>query len=134
MNPTSTPSILTRRSFMSRAACAGMGTAAISHTIQDLRLVNSAMAAQGPVSGYKALVCLFLGGGNDSNNWIVPTDNTTYDEYAGVRGSLLTLPKTSLHSLNIGGSPYEKGGHTFGVHPSSQRLQTLFGEGKLAAV
>jgi len=119
---------------MSRAACAGMGTAAISHTIQDLRLVNSAMAAQGPVSGYKALVCLFLNGGNDSNNWIVPTDNTTYDEYAGVRGSLLTLPKTSLHSLNIGGSPYEKGGHTFGVHPSSQRLQTLFGEGKLAAV
>ena len=79
MNSFIAPNILTRRSFLRRTAGAGLGVAAATHAIRDLRLINTAMAAQGPVTGYKALVCLFLAGGNDSNNWIVPTDQTTYD-------------------------------------------------------
>ena len=64
MNPFKSTNILTRRSFLSRAGYAGLGAAAATHTIRDLRLIGSAMASQGPVTGYKALVCLFLAGGS----------------------------------------------------------------------
>jgi uncharacterized protein (DUF1501 family) len=135
MKPTSSPNILTRRSFVSRAAYAGLGATAIGNTIRDLQLVSTAMAAQGPVSGYKALVCLFMSGGNDSNNWIVPTDPSTYNDYVAVRGSLLALPQSSLLPLMSGASPYQDAdGHTYGFHPACSKLQTLFAENKLAAV
>jgi uncharacterized protein (DUF1501 family) len=132
------PNILTRRSFLRRAAVLG-SAGACAGTIRDFRLMNSLMAAQNPnPSGpYKALVCVFLGGGNDSNNWIVPTDNTTYGEYAAARGNLV-LPQSSLLPLRTGplgsDSAYSYQGRTYGFHPSCSRLQTLFGEKKLAIV
>lgn len=136
MNPFKPPHILTRRSFLSRAGYAGLGAAAATHTIRDLRLIGSAMASQGPVTGYKALVCLFLSGGNDSNNWIVPTDSTTFNEYSAIRGNL-ALPRSSLLPLRTGPASsdpaYMDGdGHTYGLHPSCPKLQTLFGEDKVA--
>lgn len=135
--PRPAPNILTRRSFAARAACAGLGAAAYSSTIRDLRLINSVMAAD-PPADYKALVCIFLSGGNDSNNWIVPTDTTTYNQYTSIRGNL-ALPSTSLLKLRTGpsgGDPeyQDADGHTYGFHPSCTKLQTLFGEGKLAPV
>ena len=138
MSPIKTHSFLTRRSFLSRAGYAGLGAAAATNTIRDLRLIGSAMAAQGPVTGYKALVCMFLSGGNDSNNWIVPTDTTTFNDYTSIRGNL-ALPNSSLLPLRTGpanGDPaYLDGdGHSYGLHPSCPRLQTLFGEDKLAFV
>lgn len=104
-------------------------------TIRDLRLINAAIA-QTNLTGYKALVCLFMGGGNDANNWIVPTDGTSYAEYAGLRG-ILALPQSSLLTLNkpvsAGGGVYrDADGHTFGLHPACTKMQTLFAEGKLA--
>ncbi len=135
--PRPVPNILTRRSFAGRAACAGLGAAAVSSTIRDLRLIGSAMAAD-PPTDYKALVCLFLSGGNDSNNWIVPNDTTTYNQYTSIRGNL-ALPSTSLLSLrtgpNVGDAPYQDAdGHTYGFHPACSKMQTLFGEGKLVPV
>lgn len=135
--PRPAPNILTRRSFASRAACAGLGAAAFSSTIRDLRLINSVMAADEP-SDYRALVCLFLSGGNDSNNWIVPTDTTTYSQYTSIRGNL-ALPSSSLLTLRTGpdaGDPayQDADGHGYGLHPSCGKMQTLFGEGKLASV
>ena len=130
------PHILTRRSFLRRSACAGLGASAISNTLLDLRLINSAMAANS-VSGYKALVCLFLSGGNDANNWIVPTDTTTFDAYTAIRGNL-ALPKASLLPLwsDAGGTTAytDAAGHTYGFHPSCPNLQTLFKEDKLAVM
>ena len=117
-----TPNILTRRSFLRRAAVLG-SAGACAGTIRDFRLMNSLMAAQNPnPSGpYKALVCVFLGGGNDANNWIVPTDNTTYGEYAAARGNLV-LPQASLLPLRtgpLGTDPaYSYQGRTYGFHPS----------------
>ncbi len=110
------PNILTRRSFLGRAGCAGVSAVAATHAIRDLRLINSAFAAD-PPSDYKALVCLFMAGGNDANNWIVPTDTPTYDQYAAIRGNL-ALPQSSLLQLNSSGStPYQDSdGHTVGIH------------------
>ncbi len=138
MNPFKSTNVLTRRSFLSRAGYAGVGAAAATHAIRDLRLIGSAMAAQGPVTGYKALVCMFLSGGNDSNNWIVPTDNTTYTNYNSIRGNL-ALPKASLLPLRTGPGVADPeyqdvDGHTYGLHPACPKLRTLFGEDKLAFV
>jgi len=128
------PSLQSRRDFIRRASCAAVGTVALKSTIRDLRLINRAVA-QSSLGGYKALVCVFLSGGNDANNWIVPTDTTTYDQYTAIRGNL-ALPQTALLPLySTGSTPYvDADGHTYGFHPSCPELQTLFGEDKLAVV
>ncbi len=126
----------TRRDFIRQASCAAVGTLALTNTIRDLRLINSAVAANN-VSGYKALVCIFLAGGNDANNWIVPTDTTTYADYGSIRANL-SIPQSSLLNLyNTGtsGTPFtDAQGHTYGFHPSCPELQTLFGQDKLAVL
>jgi uncharacterized protein (DUF1501 family) len=127
----------TRRDFLRQAAIATGGTAVLASTIRDLRLVNAAMAFSAP-SDYKALVCLFLSGGNDANNWIVPTDTTSYNNYTSIRGNL-TLPLASLLPLRtgpLGTDPVyqDAAGHTYGFHPGCSKLQTLFGEGKLTTL
>src|SRR5882757_2001836 len=95
--------LLTRRNFLRQASCAAVGTWALSSTIRDLRLINSAITQSTPPTDYKALVCLFLSGGNDANNWIVPTDTATYADYASIRG-ILALPQSSLLPMRTGPS------------------------------
>src|ERR1700710_964722 len=91
-------SVITRRSFLRRAACAAVGTAAMTSAISDLRFMNAAMA-QSNVSDYKALVCIFLQGGNDSNNLIIPTLQSEYDNYAAIRQANLAIPQSAI--LNV---------------------------------
>ncbi len=139
MNPfAKAPNVLTRRDFTANALRLGAGMSAASLAIRDLRLINAAIAAQGTPTGYKALVCVFLNGGNDANNWIVPTDATTYAQYASIRDNL-TIPSASLLPLRTttsGTSPayQDVDGHTYGFHPACAGLQTLFGEDKLGVV
>src|SRR5438309_3726359 len=94
-----TPSILTRRQFIRQAACAALGTAAMTAAIRDLRFMNAAVA-QSNVNDYKALVCIFMAGGNDSNNLIVPTITSEYNSYAAIRTPVLALPQSSLLPLS----------------------------------
>lgn len=125
-------SVLTRRDFIRRAACAAVGTAAMTSAIRDLRYMNAAVA-QSNITDYKALVCIFLQGGNDSNNLIIPTLQSEYNNYSAIRTPVLAIPQSALLSLMNGSNPYvDPAGHTFGLHPSCPELQTLFGEGKLA--
>lgn len=122
-------SVITRRDFIRRAACAAVGTAAMTSTIRDLRFMNAAVA-QSNLTDYKALVCIFLAGGNDSNNMILPTVTSEYNNYANIRTPVLAIP--SLAILNTG---YTDGaGHSYGLHPACPQLQTLFSEGKLACL
>src|SRR3954449_13496931 len=103
-------SVITRRDFIRQAACAAVGTTAMTSAIRDLRFMNAAVAQTniGPTD-YKALVCIFLAGGNDSNNLIVPTINSEYNSYASIRTPVLALPQSSL--LNI--SSMNSDGHTY---------------------
>lgn len=116
----------TRRQFIRQAACAALGTVGISGMMRDLRLINSA-AAQSTFTDYKALVCVFLSGGNDSNNLIVPTGAGDYANYAAIRQNL-ALPQSSLLGIN----PLNNDGHSYGLHPICTGMRTLFNEGKLA--
>ena len=88
---------LTRREFLLQAghACAGyaLGAAAFAAGIQRFGLINA--LAQG--TDYRALVCVFLAGGNDGNNLVVPTSSTEYSAYSAVRSaSGLAIPLDSL--------------------------------------
>jgi uncharacterized protein (DUF1501 family) len=130
----------TRRDFFRQASCAAVGTLALTGTVRDLQLIRSAMAQTGIPAGsndYKALVCIFLSGGNDSNNWIVPTDTTTFDQYTQIRANL-ALPQSSLlplYQTGTSGAAYsDADGHTYGFHPACSGLQQLFGEDKLAVL
>jgi uncharacterized protein (DUF1501 family) len=128
-------SVLTRREFLRQAACAAVGTAAITASLRDLRFMNAAVA-QSNVSDYKALVCIFLSGGNDSNNLIIPTIPAEYDSYATIRGPVLAIPLSGAppNQMVLPISPLNNDGHGFGFHPACPELVTLFGEGKLATL
>ena len=77
------------------------------------------------VPDYKALVCLFMFGGNDGHNLIVPLDSTQYNAYVAARGAL-ALPQNQL----LGISDPVQG--TFGLHYAMPELQALYTQGQLA--
>ena len=125
-----TPHQMTRREFLGQASCAGVGTTALFSTLLSLRLANSLAAQTVPASGdYKALVCLFLAGGNDSFNMLVPTTSGEYTAYAKIRGNL-ALARESLLQI----TPTNLGGRTLGIHPSMTEVRDLFNSGKLSFV
>lgn len=122
-------SSLSRREFLRQAACAAVGTAAVSATIRDFRFMNAAVA-QSNINDYKALVCIFLAGGNDSNNLIIPTITSEYNSYAAIRTPVLAIPQGAILPI----SPLNSDGHSYGFHPCCSQLQSLFGAGKLAVL
>src|SRR5579862_8066309 len=131
------PANLSRRQFIRQAACAAVRTTAISTAIRDLRFMNAAVAQSniGP-TGYKALVCIFLAGGNDSNNLIIPTIASEWNSYNTARGAALSLPLSSVLPL----SPLNSDGHNYGFHSScgnatgNNGIADLFNSGKLAVL
>ncbi|MEO8304923.1 MAG: DUF1501 domain-containing protein [Betaproteobacteria bacterium] len=82
----------------------------------------------GPFNDYRAMVCIFLFGGNDSHNMIVPLD-ARYAGYAANRGPL-AIPLASLQA-NAVTDPVQG---SFGFHPRMPLLSGLFTAGKLAAM
>jgi uncharacterized protein (DUF1501 family) len=87
---------------------------------------GSATAA-GAEADYRALVCLYLNGGNDTNNLIIPNDSTGYSAYARARGNL-AVPRSQLLGIN----PATTDGRAWGLHPSLSSLRELFVGGQVA--
>ncbi|MFN7935786.1 MAG: DUF1501 domain-containing protein [Bryobacteraceae bacterium] len=109
----------TRREFIRK--CCGLAAAGAASHVTRLGLVNAAAQSTG---GYKALVCVFLFGGNDNNNTVVPLGTTpAFADYQRMRGTL-ALPANTL--LPVGAS--------YGLHPRLTMLQTQFTRNKLAVV
>jgi len=126
IDPSATePRGLSRRSFL-RSVCTAVGMTSLASTVFDLRRI----AAAAPLSGdFKALVCVFLYGGNDSNNVLVPR-GTEYAAYAAARRNL-ALPQASLLSI----APLSGGGgRSWGLHPQLTGLRSLFNQQRLALV
>jgi uncharacterized protein (DUF1501 family) len=115
----------TRRTFIRQAACAALGTTGLLSTIWDLRKMNAATT----IGDYRALVCLFLYGGNDANNVLIPNDTANYRTYSTARGPL-AIPKPNLRPLTIQGGD----GRQYGFHPNLTELANLFNQGKLTMV
>ena len=104
----------------------GLGAAGL-YAMRDLAMVSS-YAAQGG-GGYRALVCVFLYGGNDSFNMLVPTSTARYAEYLAARQNL-AVPVEDLLPI----MPTTNDGIAYGIHPSCPELRTLFDAGNLAIV
>jgi uncharacterized protein (DUF1501 family) len=128
-------SVLTRRNFIRQAACATLGMGALSAFVKDLRFINAAVA-QSNISDYKALVCIFLAGGNDSNNLIIPRIQSEYNDYASIRTDVLALPLSGgpANQMAIPLSPDNNDGHDYAMHPACPELAGLFNTGKLAVL
>jgi uncharacterized protein (DUF1501 family) len=124
----------TRRQFFKQANCAAVGTASIASTLFSLKMMEGAAYGAAP-AGYKALVCLFFAGGNDSFNMLVPRDAAAYAEYSTVRGGVggggLALDNaTQLLPITSTGQSYSD----FGIHHHLPFLQTRYNAGDLAFV
>lgn len=129
-----------RRDFLRQSACASLGVTGLVNVLANLRLMTAAMAQGGGGGGYKALVCLFQAGGNDSNNMLVPMGDPLSDQlradYEAARG-FISLPTTALHPISpatngafqrhFAGSP-----QSLGLHPACGDMKTLFDAGELA--
>ncbi|MCA1616734.1 MAG: DUF1501 domain-containing protein, partial [Acidobacteria bacterium] len=120
----------TRREFLKQTGCAALGGGVLAAGIQEFGLVRA--FAQTAATDYKALVCLFMNGGNDGNNTIVPIDDARYGQYSAARSQAgLAIPRTGAGSL-LPVNPASGG--QYGLHPSMTDLQTLFAQSKLAVV
>jgi len=108
-----------RRSFIKYASLAAAGN------IAGLRPFGALNALAQTTPDYKALVCIFLFGGNDANNMVVPFDTAGYNNYSSIRGPL-ALPQNTLLPL----TPLPN----FALHPSLPDVQTLFNSGNAALV
>lgn len=115
-----------RRHFLRSAAAAGVAGAALNPWLQ-----MQAMAQTATGSDYKALVCLFLYGGNDGNNLLMPYEPDQYALYAKARQKLaLSNDPSSGEMLPI--TPGNTGGKRFALHGALPLLKRRFDEGRLA--
>ena len=120
----------TRRDFLRTAGCA-LGGAALASTFESFGLLD---AYAQTATGYRALVCVFLNGGNDGNNMVIPLDATGFNEYSNTSGRAaagLAFTQASLTPTTV--SPPSQG-RPFGLHPNMPEMKTLFDQGKLAVV
>ncbi len=115
---------LHRRAFLKKIAL-GIGASSLLATQGKLQLIQSAMAASSSYShlnDHKSLVCIFLFGGNDAFNMLIPYEQKAYNQYKRDRTSL-ALERESLHALKD---------NQYAFHPSMPDLKTLYNNNNLA--
>jgi uncharacterized protein (DUF1501 family) len=118
-NPLLRPHAIAEASGLSRRQMLARSSALLAGAFGASTLGYLAMGSRPAYAAdYKALVCIFLLGGCDGMNVVVPTDTTRYNQYAGVRGAAgLALPQSSLVGLT--GSSYGPSGTTAPLHRCS---------------
>lgn len=120
---------ISRRKFLGQS-CAAVGYTTLFSSLIGLKAMASSAMNNSFVSdssGYKALVCIMLGGGNDSFNMLMPKGNTEYNEYATTRSNL-AIAQNEILQIN----PNITDGRTFGLHPTMTDMQQLFDNENLA--
>ncbi len=138
-----------RRDFMVQSTCASLGITSMVNTLSQLQLAGTAAAAGGP-NDFKALVCIFQGGGNDSNNLLIPRGTSSarshYELGRGVPtyvggGGGLAVPNGELNATAItpdNAGAFEPGaGYTnndLAIHPACDGLKSMFDSQDLAFV
>lgn len=122
---------LSRRKFIG-ACCSAVGVTGMVSALAQLRVLGALAQPQasrtlGVASDYKALVCLFLAGGNDANNLIIPVDTAGYAAYAAARTALALPSGVALPLTTRSGD-----GRAWGLHPAMTGLHQLYTGGKAA--
>ncbi|MES2822914.1 MAG: DUF1501 domain-containing protein [Pseudomonadota bacterium] len=109
---------INRRHFLRSIGGAALGSSALYATMARLQMANALVV---PGDDYKALVCVFLLGGNDAFNMIVPSSTTEYEHYLATRKTL-AIDKSTLLPI----SPTTNSGVSYGLHPSMTGIKNLF--------
>lgn len=112
-----------RRRFLKQANCAAIGSSSILSTILNLRMANQAAAADvGSGDDCRSLVCIYLGGGIDSYNLLVPRDTTPYQEYVATRSNLALGPSDLTELNQVPGGD----GSLYSLHGSATGMADMF--------
>jgi uncharacterized protein (DUF1501 family) len=115
---------LSRRRFLSGCAALYAGSGSLLAALSSLQLVQAQTSLAGD---YKALVCIFLLGGNDGLSVLVPREQSVYDVYAASRQNL-AITRDSLLPIGTALQAYTD----FGLHPRLPNLRDLYNNGQLA--
>ena len=128
---------VSRRAFLRRSAQLASLGAASSYAL-GLAGIGEA-AAFSSADGYKALVCVFLLGGNDHNNTLIPYDSTNYAKYRAIRGLASDGSGVGLTRSQLGATVLSPvGGQTltddltYALAPTMPRMKARFDAGKMA--
>lgn len=123
-----------RRRFLKGLSASALAGATYS-TLGSALPAFQAHAAD--TSGYKAVVCLFLFGGMDNHDTILPFDQTSYDRYAEIRSSMLAGYSSRQHDQLLQLTPVNQadfGTRQFALPPQLQNLHTLIAEGNASVI
>jgi uncharacterized protein (DUF1501 family) len=112
-----------RRGFLASLSAFGAAAGLVDFGILGARAARAAAS-----DDYQALVCVFLFGGNDANNMLVPVDSAGYANYASIRGPL-ALPQAGLVPL-----VESAGSASLGLHADLAALEPIWSAGQLAGV
>lgn len=120
----------TRRAFLKQSATLRVGGSALLSSVCNLRMMGQ-LAAQnaGEDEDYRALVCLFLDGGNDSYNMLAPAEGAGHDEYVLARGNLSYATSELLPFSNT-----LPDGRRLGLHESMPSLKAMYEAGDAAMI
>jgi uncharacterized protein (DUF1501 family) len=109
--------------------------AALATQLDHFGMINALAQSSGDGGDYKALVCIFLNGGNDGYNMVVPNHSdasiSNYGTYSAIRNPAgLAIPQASLLPIAVP----RMGGLSYGLHPNMVELQTLWNAQRMAVV
>lgn len=129
---------MNRRTFLRKNGCAALGYAGVMNALAQMRMIHNASAAlceDQQIDDYKALVCIFLYGGNDSNNLLIPTGDQHYADYLRDRGKLAVEVGNPDAHLDLGNDPADDIlGRSFRMHPDLSEVHQQYKSGQIAVV
>ncbi len=117
---------LNRRNFLKNAALLSLSSSSMFSVLSGL---NRVQAQTGSLDDYKALVCIFLFGGNDAFNMLIPHSQSEYDTYRATRLDLAVERQALLQIAPVNSVPAD-----YGLHPNMPELQALFEDRKLSFI
>lgn len=117
-----------RREFL--GGCGKMASFAMLPSLVTMKTLNAAVTNNSNIDGYKALVCVFLAGGNDSFNMIAPYTWNMHQNYVKARPTV-AIPRNNLNPVPTNSD--ENMPH-LGFHPSMSSMENLYRAGDLAIV
>lgn len=120
-----------RRAFLKRAGIVSAAAGGATPFVMNLAAIGEAAAAT--AADYKALVCIFLFGGNDYGNTVIPYDQANYNEYARLRGGI-ALARPTLDATVLNPAPALQGGRQYALSPDLAPLLPVFDAGRLAVM
>ncbi len=121
-----------RRKFLQNsAALSAMPAIPFSISVAD---AAGPVAPSSDETGYKALVCVFLFGGNDNHNTVVPYQGAEYTAYSNLRGGLASANGLALPQNSLDVATQRLGSSGLALHPAMTRLASLYNSNKMAVV